>query len=107
MWGISISTAVLQNELHGRLPQDFLTTLPGSVSTVYSLIPVIHTLPDDLKTSVRVAFADSVDRMWIVLAGIAGLGLISSLIMEGLPLHTQVDKNWGLEDKENQGIQEK
>ena len=28
--------------------------------------------------------------------GIAGMGLISSLFMRALPLHTQVDDRWGI-----------
>ena len=37
------------------------------------------------------------------MAGIAGIGLISSFLMKGLPLHTEMDKRWGLEAKE-QGV---
>ena len=31
----------------------------------------------------------------------AGFGLIVSLFMEHLPLHTSVDRDWGLQDLEN------
>ena len=30
--------------------------------------------------------------------GIAGIGLLSSLAMKGLPLHTEVDRKWGLQE---------
>lgn len=30
--------------------------------------------------------------------GITGLGLLCSLLMKGLPLHTYTDQDWALED---------
>lgn len=44
------------------------------------------------------AFAQSVAVIWQVFIGLAGVGLIASLFMKGLPLHTEVDKRWGLEE---------
>ena len=38
--------------------------------------------------------------IWQVLTGISGLGLLCSLPMKGLPLHTQVDEKWGMDGKE-------
>ena len=35
---------------------------------------------------------------WQVLIGIGGMGLLVSLVMKCLPLHTDVDKNWGLKE---------
>lgn len=32
------------------------------------------------------------------MTGIAGLGLLSSLAMKALPLHTEVDERWGIEE---------
>ena len=37
--------------------------------------------------------------------GIAGLGLLCSLPMKALPLHTQVDEDWGMEGKDGQPAQ--
>jgi hypothetical protein len=35
-----------------------------------------------------------------VLIGIAGMGLLSSLLMEGLPLSSQTDEKWNIQIKE-------
>ena len=97
VWGISVGTVILQNELNKRLPKAFLDELPNGVTSIYTAIPAINALPDALRVPVRVAFAQSVDRVFQVMAGIAGIGFIASFFMEGLPLHTQTDKKWGLE----------
>ncbi|KAI0083280.1 hypothetical protein BDY19DRAFT_910713 [Irpex rosettiformis] len=65
----------------------------------FSAIPVISDLEEPLRTQVRDAFAESIRVIWQVMTGIAGLGLLTSLIMKGLPLHTQVDEKWGIEDR--------
>ena len=102
MWGVAIGIAVLQTQLTSRLPKDFLSQFPQGVAVAYSIIPVIPTLEEPLRTQVQVAFADSLAVIWQVMIGIAGLGLLCSLPMKALPLHTQVDERWGLEDM-NQG----
>ena len=94
----------MQNELGKRLPADVLQELPGGIAVVYSAIPLINSLPDDLKVPLRVAFADSSAVIWEVMAGIAGIGFISSLFMEALPLHTQVDEKWGLQSGSAESI---
>ena len=93
---------MLQTQLSHRLPADFVQHFPGGVAIAYSAIPVIPTLDEPLRTQVRVAFADSIRVIWLVLIGIAALGLLSSVFMKGLPLHTQVDESWGI-DEEKQG----
>ncbi|KAI0083047.1 hypothetical protein BDY19DRAFT_900943, partial [Irpex rosettiformis] len=69
-WAITIGGTVLQNQLVKRLPEAF--------------------------TEIRQAFADSIDVIWQVFIGIAGIGLLSSFFMKALPLHTQVDDRWGI-----------
>lgn len=81
-----------------RIPADIIQRIPGGASDVYSAIPLINSLPDELKIPLRVAFADSIAVIWEVMAGIGGIGLIASLFMEALPLHTQVDERWGMEE---------
>ena len=71
---------------------------PQGVAIAYSIIPVIPSLEEPLRTEVRVAFADSIAVIWRVMIGIAGIGFLVSLMMKGLPLHTQVDERWGLEE---------
>ncbi|KIP05973.1 hypothetical protein PHLGIDRAFT_73402 [Phlebiopsis gigantea 11061_1 CR5-6] len=102
VWGVTIGTAVLQTQLSHRLPEDFVQHFPGGVAIAYSAIPLIPTLDEPLRSQVRVAFADSIRVIWLVLIGVGALGLLSSLFMKGLPLHTQIDESWGI-DGEKQG----
>lgn len=97
---------MLQNELGKRLPQAFLESIQESsggassgIQLVYSVIPLIKTLPQPLKDEVRVAFADSISVIWQVLTGIIGVGLLCSLLMKDVPIHSKVDMKWALEEK--------
>ena len=36
--------------------------------------------------------------LWLVMIGIAGLGALAALLMKSLPLHTQIDERWGMEE---------
>ena len=100
IWGVTIGTAVLQTQLTKKLPPAFVAQFPGGVSIAYSVITVVPTLPEPLQSEVKTAFAESVAVIWQVMIGIAGIGFIASLFMKGLPLHTQVDQKWGLEDEQ-------
>lgn len=95
---MTIGTAVLQTQLAKRLPAEFISTFPGGVSFAYSIIPIIPTLSERLNTQVRAAFADSLTVLWQVMIGIAGMGALASFLMKGLPLHTQMDEKWGIEE---------
>ncbi|KAH7927166.1 MFS general substrate transporter [Leucogyrophana mollusca] len=99
VWGVTIGGTILQNELKKRLPTTFTSEFPEGTAIAYSIIPVIYTLQEPLKTQVRVAFAESIRVIWRVFIGISGLGLLVSLPMKALPLHTAVDKNWGFDRK--------
>ncbi|OBZ69437.1 hypothetical protein A0H81_10667 [Grifola frondosa] len=101
VWGVTIGGAVLQNELRKRMPADFLVQFPEGVAVAYTIIPLIPSLEEPLKSEVRVAFADSLKVVWEVLTGIAGLGLISCIGMKALPLHTDVDRDWALQNGKN------
>ncbi|KAJ6591050.1 major facilitator superfamily domain-containing protein [Mycena vulgaris] len=98
IWGVTIGGTVLQNELTRRLPPAFLAEFPGGTQIAFEVIPSIRDLPQPLKDEVRHAFAGSLQVLWNVLAGISGFGLLSSLFMKHLPLHTSVDANWGRDD---------
>ncbi|KAF8532577.1 MFS general substrate transporter [Gautieria morchelliformis] len=100
VWGVTIGGAILQNELHRRLPQTFLSQFPQGVAITYSVIPQIRDLPEPLKDEVRQAFVDSLRLIWNGMAGICGLGLLSTVLMKGLPLHATTDEAWALNQKE-------
>ncbi|KAJ7053137.1 iron permease [Mycena amicta] len=100
VWGVAIGGTIFQNQLISRLPADFVSKFPGGVAIAYSIIPVIRTLEEPLRTEVRVGFADSLKVVWWTAAGIAGLGLCTSLLMKHYPLHTSVDEKWGLDKVE-------
>ncbi|KAH7907493.1 major facilitator superfamily domain-containing protein [Hygrophoropsis aurantiaca] len=104
VWGITIGGTILQNQLHARLPPTFTSQFPEGTAIAYSIIPIISTLEEPLKTQVRVAFAESLRVIWRVFIGIGGMGLLASLPMKALPLHTAVDKNWGFEHEEKDGL---
>ena len=102
---MTIGGAVLQNQLHKRLPAAFTAQLQEGVALAYSAIPAIGGLQDPLQSEVREAFAQSIIVIWQVMIGIAGIGLLSTLLMKALPLHTQVDERWGLENNIRQSVQ--
>ncbi|KAJ7641547.1 major facilitator superfamily domain-containing protein [Roridomyces roridus] len=100
IWGITIGGTVVQNQLIHRLPSAFLAQFPGGTQIAFEIIPSIKSLPQPLKDQVRHAFAGSLQVLWNVIAGVSGLGLLISLAMKHLPLHTSVDSNWGTEKVE-------
>jgi hypothetical protein len=107
VWGITIGGAILQNQLQTRLPQEFFEQIQLSSrdTLAYAAIPLIPALPEELKAQVQKAFADSLRVVWIALLGVAGAGMLSSLLMKPLKLHTQLDDDWTLEqNKEGAGL---
>ncbi|KAI0343447.1 MFS general substrate transporter [Trametopsis cervina] len=103
-WGISIGTSILQTQLGQRLPAEFMAKFPEGVSAAYAIIPLIPTLEEETRNQVRFAFAESLIVVWQVLIGISGIGLVASLFMKGLPLHTDIDRKWVIDRA--QGVQE-
>ncbi|PIL24610.1 MFS general substrate transporter [Ganoderma sinense ZZ0214-1] len=89
IWGATIGGAVLQNGVQGKLPPSVQATLPGLNNVVYAVVPLIPTMQQPAKDIVRRAFAESFQTVWRILIGVAGAGLIASLGMKALPLHTQ------------------
>ncbi|KAF9236871.1 hypothetical protein BU15DRAFT_36301, partial [Melanogaster broomeanus] len=95
VWGVTIGSTVLQNELVKRLPSDFTSTIPdGGADLAYALIPELPLLQPQLLAQVEDAFAGGLMVIWQVLLGIAGLGLLCSLPMKGLPLTNSLDEQW-------------
>ncbi|THH00030.1 hypothetical protein EW026_g2414 [Hermanssonia centrifuga] len=97
-WGITISSTILQNELKKKLPAGFVSQFPQGLEIAYAAIPVIHNLEEPLRTEVRVAFANSMSVVWKTMAGIAGLGLLSVLLLKEVPLKTSTDTKFALDD---------
>ncbi|KAJ3789292.1 major facilitator superfamily domain-containing protein [Lentinula aff. detonsa] len=102
VWGVTIGGTILQNELSKRLPPSFAQTAlnGGSADIAYSLIPIIQTLEEPLRTQVQDAFAESIIRVWQTMIGIAGIGLLSSVFMKEVAMHKKVDQDWALKEKE-------
>ncbi|PBK61155.1 related to fusarin C cluster-transporter [Armillaria ostoyae] len=98
IWGITIGNTILQNALTSRLPAEFLAQFPDGVSLAYTIIPEIPQLAQPLKDQVRVAFADSLQLLWKIMAGLAGAGLFVSLFMQEVPMHAITDEDWAAEE---------
>ncbi|KIJ54454.1 hypothetical protein M422DRAFT_41728 [Sphaerobolus stellatus SS14] len=105
VWGVTLGGSILQNELGHRLPKEFIASFPDGVSIVYAAIPHISELPEPLRSEVRQAFADSLTKVWIAVAVVGAAGLIASLPMEGLKLHSTVDKSWAPNAVESQDLE--
>jgi hypothetical protein len=47
---------------------------------------------------VQKAFAESMSTIWLVMTGIAGLGLLASLAMREVEMGTEVDERFALDE---------
>ncbi|KAH8827537.1 major facilitator superfamily domain-containing protein [Flagelloscypha sp. PMI_526] len=98
-WGITITATILQNELKRSLPIDFTSKFPSGVEIAIAVIDQIPSLPEPLQTEVKVAFANSMSTIWKTMAGIAGIGLLSVLIMKEIPLPDVTDAKYALKER--------
>jgi hypothetical protein len=98
IWGVTIGGAIIQNELEKNLPASFLAQFPQGVQTAYAAIPVIPLLDQPLKDEVRNTFGIALKVVWHTVLGISIVGLLCTIGMKQLKLHTEVDKDWGVED---------
>ncbi|KAF8997193.1 iron permease [Cyathus striatus] len=99
-WSVAITGSIMQNFLLKRLPDEFLRMFPQGVQLSYAAIPIISTLPEDLKKGVEAGFVKSLRAVWTALEVIAAIGFISLFIMKDVPLRTTVDKKWANDQKE-------
>ncbi|KAJ6620193.1 iron permease [Mycena sp. CBHHK59/15] len=81
MWGITISSTILQNTLEKKLPATFVAQFPPGFEIAYTAIPVIPQLEAPLRKQVQAVFTDSMAVIWQTMIGIAGLGLLLSFFM--------------------------
>lgn len=93
---MTVGGSIVQNELKKRLP-DNIPNVVANAGLAYSIVPEIRYLDEPLKTTVRIAFAESLKVTWQVMIGISAIGLLSCLLMRGIPLNMDVDDSWALE----------
>lgn len=72
--------------------------------TLVSSPPSLSAEP--LRTQVRAAFANSLEVVWQVMIGLAGLGFLVSFGVESLTLSTEADEKWGLEENPTKAVDE-
>jgi hypothetical protein len=119
-----IGSTVLQNELGKRLPADYLAQFPEGLEIIYAVIPTIKDIKDPLlEAAVKKAFADSLQLLCSssfmrssclhsaadktlsstgrICIPISGAGLLVSLLMRAIPLHSKVDAEFGYQPSPN------
>ncbi|KAJ6510863.1 Mfs1.2 [Mycena sanguinolenta] len=103
VWGVTICGTVLQNGLQVGLPAEFLQLFPSAHDLAYGAVTEVAKLSQPLQREVQSAFARSLRGVWLTLLVMSCAGLLSSLPMKSLPLHTDLDRKWGIESakKEN------
>lgn len=79
---------------------EFLDLFPDTHDLAYGAVTQVRGLSQPLKSEVQAAFAASLQKVWTALLGMSSVGLVFSLFMKALPLHTDVDTNWGLKSTE-------
>ena len=95
--GITIGATALNNELSSRLPAEYLASLPHGAGSAFGAITQISSIPEPLRSAIRLAFADSLRVIWYIVIGLSGLGLLVSLAIRSLPLESKTDAEWDLE----------
>jgi hypothetical protein len=80
------------------LPVSFLTKFPRGVEIAFETIPIIPTLQQPLKDEVRNTFGIALKVVWQVVLSISIVGMLCTVGMKQLELHTNIDKDWGRED---------
>lgn len=107
VFGIVIGSTTLSNQLKKRLPAAFLETLPGGPGSAYSHITEISSIPEPLRSQVRIGLSDSIRYIWIVLIAFSTAGLVWSLFQKAMPLSAVTDEAWGIvENKKEEGQEE-
>ncbi|KAJ7066027.1 iron permease [Mycena amicta] len=101
-WGITIASTVLQNKLKTNLPPSFIAQFPPGFEIAYIAIPVIRTLDEPLKSQVQAGFAKSMAAIWQTMAGIAGIGLLSCLLLKEIPMVQGIDERYALKEDERE-----
>jgi hypothetical protein len=95
---VTAGGAIIQNELKKKLPASFLTKFPQGVEIAFETIPAIPSLEQPLKDAVRNTFGIALKVVFQLVLGVAIAGLLCSIGMKQLQLHTKIDEDWGRED---------
>jgi hypothetical protein len=66
--------------------------------SAYAAIPVLHTLPEPLKSEVVHAFVLSLRLVWLVAIPLSVFGILANFFCKEIPLHKHVDEKWGLNE---------
>jgi len=98
IWGVTAGGAILQNELKKKLPTSFLTQFPQGVEIAFETIPIIPRLPQPLRDDVRNTFGIALKTIWQLVLGISIVGILVSIGLKQLELHTDIDGDWGRKD---------
>ncbi|KAG6887684.1 hypothetical protein C0992_011214 [Termitomyces sp. T32_za158] len=101
-WGVAIGGTVFQTALKKKLPASLLHQLPTNADIAYYVVPEISTLSGHLKHDVQLAFLQSFRVLWITVEIMVAIGSLTVSFMKDLPLRTTVDKDWGLEKKNDE-----
>ncbi|KAJ7474651.1 iron permease [Mycena galericulata] len=97
-WGLTIASTILQNELKQKLPVAFVSQFPRNFEIAYAAIPLIRKLKSPLREEVQTAFAESMAVIWRTMTAVAGIGLLTSLLMAEVEMDTTVDETYALKD---------
>lgn len=81
-----------------RLPPEFTKQFPRGIAIAFSAIPVIKNLEEPLRSEVQAAFGESIRYIWFSTTAVAAIGFVSSILMKSIPLNSNLDEQWGLEE---------
>lgn len=77
--GVAVGGAILQNDLPKRLPAGAKAKLEGDGEIAYALVEIMNMLSEEDRAQVKTAVTDSLRLIWITMAALSGLGLLSSI----------------------------
>ncbi|KAM0746523.1 MFS general substrate transporter [Meredithblackwellia eburnea MCA 4105] len=103
--GLSIGGVVAQNYLTDNMPKAFVDVFPPGTDLTFVGVAYVNSVPLPLRNAVKRAFSDALARLFLVLVGVAGLGLIATLFMKDLVLTKKKDEDWGLREKQKKEAQ--
>ncbi len=92
VFGITIGSVTLANELARKLPQEYVASLAAGAAGAYADIPNIKLLAEPLRTEVRDAFGESIRVIWLVMIPFGAVGLGMCFLMRQIALQKETDE---------------